>query len=160
MAQTLRITASRDTAQRGTTTVELALVLPILISLVLGSIEIANILRVQMTLDNAATTVAREVSVDPTVRTQAAAETYMLDNGLLPDVTQKNQGATDPILTLTPENPTCSLSETCSPFTLKIAYTYHAVVTPFMEPFFDGLALSASVKRTVEPGTGTSLVTE
>lgn len=160
MAPTQHTTRPRPGSQHGLTVLELALILPILVPLLLATIEVGNILRTQITLDSAASTVARQVAVDPTVRTQAAAEAYLLAQNLLPRVTQTDVGADDPTLTLTPENPTCSLSETCSPFELKLVYAYHAVAGTLMGPFFDGITLAASVKRTVEPGTGTSLVTE
>lgn len=160
MASTHSPRAPRSDTQRGVTILEFALLLPILVPLLLATVEVANILRTQITLDSAATAVARQVAVDPTVRTQEAAEAYLLQQELLPDVTQTSLAAMPPILTLSPENPTCSLSETCSPFELKIAYTYHAVSGGLMETFFDGISLVASVKKTVEPGTGTTLVSQ
>jgi Flp pilus assembly protein TadG len=160
MAPTPRTTRSRPGSRQGMTVLEIALILPILVPLMLVTLEVANILRTQITLDSAATTVARQVAVDPNVRTQAAAEAYLEAQNLLPKVTQTYIGATAPVLTLTPENPTCSLSATCNPFELKIVYNYHTVSGALMDPFFDGITLAASVKKTVEPGTGTSLVTE
>ena len=160
MASTHRTHTPPSGSEQGLTVLEFALLLPILVPLLLATFEVANILRTQITLDSAATAVARQVAVDPTVRTQEAAEAYLLAQDLLPGVTQTTLGATPPVLTLTPENPTCSLSETCTPFELKIAYTYHPVSGALMEAFFDGVNLGASVKKTVEPGTGTTLVSQ
>jgi len=147
-----------DNRQRGMTTVELALVLPVLLLILCGIIETANMMRMQMTLNSAVSALARRVAVDPTVRTQAAAAAAMTSSNLVPMVQQtldNNTTADAPVLSLDPENPTCT-SASCDPFVVTITYGYHAI-TPLMTAFFDGITLSASATKTAEPGsTGSS----
>jgi Flp pilus assembly protein TadG len=137
--------------QAGTTALEMALILPVLLLMLFGIVDIANILRIQFTLNNAVSSVARQVALDSSVRTQAAAASYLTDKDLLPEVTQNDGRASDPVLTLSPENPTCT-SSSCAPFEVGITYTYYAL-TQLTQPFFDGIVLSASVKKTAEPGS-------
>ena len=139
-----------------TTIIEFALVLPILLMVLFGIIELANIMRTQITLNSAVSTLARQVAVDPTVRTQAAVADFMSQNGLLPLVTQTaDNRAVSPTLTLDPENPICT-SASCLPFKVQLTYAYYAV-TPLMAPFFDGIILSATASKTAEPSSGTTL---
>ncbi len=139
----------RAPGQAGVTTVEMALVLPVLFLMLFGIIEIANILRIQITLDSAVTAIARDAATKQT--TQNAAEQYMNSKGLLPAVTQAaDQGAVPPVLTLSPSTTTTCKVTPCTPFEVKLAYTYKAV-TPMMQPFFDDLVLTASAKRASEP---------
>jgi Flp pilus assembly protein TadG len=137
--------------QSGATTVELALILPMLLLMLFGILDIANMLRIQVTLHSATANMARQIALDSTVRTQSSAAAYMIANKLLPEVTQDDNRASDPTLTLSPENPTCT-SSSCTAFEVGITYTYYAI-TPLTKPFFDGIVLSASVKKTAEPGT-------
>uniref|UniRef100_I2Q3Z8 TadE-like protein n=1 Tax=Desulfovibrio sp. U5L TaxID=596152 RepID=I2Q3Z8_9BACT len=149
MASTPRSTQARARAETGSTAVELALVLPVLLLILFGIIEIANILRIQITLDSAVTTIARDAATHQT--TQSSAEQYMNQEGLLPAVTQTgSQGAVPPVLTLSPATTaTCKVTP-CAPFVVTLSYTYKAL-TPMMEPFFDDLVLTASAKRASEP---------
>lgn len=147
----------RTNRQRGVTTVELALVLPVLLLILCGILELANIMRIQMTINSAVTNLARVVALDPTVRTQAQANDYLAGQGLLPMVRQTlgdGTSAEAPTLSLTPENPTCT-SASCDPFVVRIAYTYTGI-TPLTKDFFDGLVLSASATKTAEPGSTSS----
>jgi Flp pilus assembly protein TadG len=137
--------------EAGTSAVEMALILPVLLLMLFGIIDLANMLRIQITLDSAASNVAREVALDPLVRTQTSATSYMNDNNLLPGVKQNDPRASEPVLTLSPQNPTCT-SSSCTPFEVGITYTYYAI-TQLTQPFFDGIVLSASVRKTAEPGT-------
>ena len=147
--------------QRGMTTMEIALVLPILLLIVCGIIETANMLRIQVTMNSAITALAREVAVDPTVRTQTTAEAYMFSHNLIPMVQQElanNVTANAPVLTLAPENPTCT-SASCDPFNVGLNYSYVAI-TPLMQPFFDGVILSASATKTAEPTTANTTASQ
>lgn len=150
-----------DRRQQGMTTLEIALMLPILFIILCGIIEASNMLRIQVTLSSAATALAREVAIDPTVRTEAAAVTYMAEHNLITGVQQNtaNNVPTDaPVLTLSPENPTCT-SASCDPFTVGLNYTYLAV-TPVMRQLFDGVVLSTSVTKTTEPSTASTTTTQ
>lgn len=149
MASTSGDTALRAKAQAGSTAVEMALVLPVLLMLLFGIIEIANILRIKLTLDSAVTTLARDAATHQT--TQSSAQQYMDQNGLLPEVTQTgSSGATPPVLTLTPNTTTTCKVTPCAPFEVKLSYTYKAMIDP-MKPFFDNLVLTASAKKASEP---------
>lgn len=141
----------RTPAQAGTTAIEMALILPVLFLMLFGIIDLANMLRIQITLDSAATAVARQIALDASIRSQTTADAYLTDNGLLPGVTQNDKRASPPVITLTPEHPTCTATS-CSPFTVNLTYTYYAL-TQITQPFFDGIVLSASVKKTAEPGS-------
>lgn len=142
-------TAPRAKAQKGSTAVEMALVLPVLLLMLFGIIEIANILRIQITLDSAVTTLARDAATHQT--TQSSAQQYLTANGLIPDVTQTgSQGATPPVLTLSPATTTTCKVTPCAPFEIKLTYTYKAIIE-LMKPFFDNLVLTASAKKASEP---------
>lgn len=145
--------------QTGSTAAEMALVLPVLLLMLFGIIDLANMLRIQLTLNSAVTNAARQVSLDPNVRTQNAVSAFSDSHNLTTDVRQTLTNGTDgtpsyaepPAFTLTPENPSCT-SASCDAFELGVTYIYHAI-TPLTKPFFDGIVLSASVKKTAEPGT-------
>lgn len=144
-----RNAAHRANAQRGATAVELALVLPVLLLLLFGIFEIANILRIQFTLQSAVTTIARDAAMHYT--TQASAEQYMNDNGLLPGVMQDgNSQANAPKLTLTPPETSSCKTTPCTPFEVKLSYTYMAIINP-MKPFFDNIVLTAAARKASEP---------
>jgi len=133
--------------QRGSSAVEMALLLPILAMLFFGVIEIANILRIQVTLHSAATTIARDAAMHQT--TQASAEQFMAANDLVPGM-QQSDDAQPPELTLTPaETATCKETP-CPPFEVKLTYAYKAMIDP-MKPFFDNLKLTASARKASEP---------
>ena len=134
-------------AQAGSLAVEMALVLPILISLVLGIIEIANILRIQLTLDSAVTAIAHDAAMHET--TQNSAEQYMTANGLIPGV-QQSPSAPTPTLTLTPPATTTCKATPCAPFEVKLTYNYQPM-TELMKPFFDNIKLTASARKISEP---------
>lgn len=148
-----------DRAQAGSTATEMALILPVLLLMLFGIIDLSNLLRIQVTLNSAVTNAARQVSLDPNVRTQSTLSSFCDSNNLTTDVRQYlgqdasggDSYADPPVFTLSPENPTCT-SSSCNPFELGVTYTYHAI-TPLTKAFFDGIVLSASVKKTTEPGT-------
>jgi Flp pilus assembly protein TadG len=133
-------------AQAGSLTVEMALVLPILISLLLGIIEIANIMRIQMSLNSAVTTIAHDTAMHKT--TKETAETFMNSNNLLLGVKQSDE-ADPPSLSLTPVETTPCKTTPCTPFEVKLTYTYKAL-TSLMEPFFDNIQLTASARKMSE----------
>ena len=133
--------------QAGSLTVEMALVLPILLSLVLGIIEIANIMRIQLTMDSAVTAIAHDAAMHET--TQASAEQYMSTNDLLPGV-QQSPAAPTPVLTLTPATTTTCKATPCTPYEVKLTYNYQAM-TALMQPFFDNIKLTASARKISEP---------
>lgn len=138
--------ASIRRGQAGSLTVEMALVLPILLTLLLGIIELGNILRIQATLQSAVGKIAHYAATQET--TQSSAESYMASQGLVPMVKQSDS-ADPPVLQLSPST-TTSCSETpCKPFEVSLTYTYHAM-TPPMKPFFDNIKLSASAKKMSE----------
>lgn len=145
--------------QTGATAVEMALILPVLLLMLFGIIDLANLLRIQITLNSAVTNAARQVALDPNVRTESAVNTFSENHNLASGVRQylgKGDGgsgayADPPVFTLSPEHPSCT-SSSCDAFELGVTYTYHAL-TSLTKPFFDGLVLSASVKKTAEPGT-------
>ena len=136
--------------QAGSLAVEMALVLPILVMLVLGVLEIANIFRIQTTLQGAAAKIAHDAAMSET--TEADAKQFMDDNKLVPMVQQtrdNGQKADPPKLDLTPKT-TVSCKETpCDPFEVKLTYVYYAMTEP-MKPFFDNLTLTASAKKMSE----------
>ena len=138
--------ASARRGQAGSLTVEMALVLPILLTLLLGIIELGNILRIQATLESAVGKIARYAATQET--SQASAQNYMQSQGLVPQVQQP--GSSDgPQLTLSPST-TAPCSETpCLPFEVSLEYTYYAMSPP-MKPFFDNIKLSASAKKMSE----------
>ncbi|MEA5088809.1 TadE/TadG family type IV pilus assembly protein [Solidesulfovibrio sp.] len=147
--------------ERGVTAVEMALLLPAFVLLVFGIIEVANILRLQMTLDSAVAVMARTVSQDTTITGESGAQSYFnshLDK-LVPSV-QQNKDQQDaskpPALTMSPSSKPACEETPCTPFLITINYTY-TPLSPIMTPFFEGLTLSASAKRTSEPDSGTSL---
>lgn len=133
--------------QAGSLAVEMALVLPVLLSLVLGIMEIANIIRIQLTLDSAATAIAHDAAMHET--SQDSAEQYMNTNGLLPGVKQSDS-APAPVLTLSPATTTTCKATPCPPFEVKLTYTYQAM-TDLMSPFFDNIQLTASARKISEP---------
>jgi len=138
--------ASIRHGQAGSLTVEMALVLPILLTLILGILEIGNIMRIQATLQSAVTKIAHYAATQET--TQTSAQNYMTSQGLVPMVKQSD-AADPPALQLSPST-TTSCSETpCAPFEVSLTYTYHAM-TPPMKPFFDNIKLSASAKKMSE----------
>ena len=137
----------RKTSQAGSLVVEMALVLPILFGLLFAIIEIANILRIQMTLNNAVTTIAHDTAMRET--TQASAEQFMNTNDLVPMVKQSDQ-ADPPTLTLSPATTTSCKATPCTPFEVRLTYTYEALIEP-MKPFFDNIQLSASARKISEP---------
>ena len=138
--------ASIRHGQTGSLTVEMALVLPILLTLLLGILELGNILRIQTTLQSAVTKIAHYAATQET--TQSSAQSFMTSQGLVPMVQQA--GSNDaPQLKLSPPT-TTSCSETpCTPFEVSLTYTYYAM-TPPMKPFFDNIKLSASAKKMSE----------
>lgn len=149
MALTSRSAHARPGAETGSTAVELALVLPVLFLMLFGIIEIANILRIQITLDSAVTKIARDAATHQT--TQSSARQYMDQQGLLPAVTQTGSpGAVPPVLTLTPATTTTCKVTPCTPFEVRLSYNYKAI-TPMMQPFFDDLVLTASAQKASEP---------
>ncbi|KHK02255.1 TadE/TadG family type IV pilus assembly protein [Desulfovibrio sp. TomC] len=137
----------RDAAQTGSLVVEMALVLPILLSLLFGIIEIANILRIQLTLNNAVTTIAHDTAMRET--SQDSAKQFMNDNNLVPMVKQSDS-ADAPTLTLSPTTTTSCKATPCTPFEVKLTYKYQALIQP-MKPFFDNIQLSASTRKISEP---------
>lgn len=147
--------------QWGVAAVEMALVLPILIFLLLGIIEVANILRMQMLLNSAVAVVSREVSQDPNITDESDAQSYFSSNlgKLLPSVQQnKDSGdaAEPPAMSMSPTTKPACEETPCTPFLISVNYTYQAM-SPIMKPFFDGLTLSATAKRTSEPRSGSIL---
>ena len=134
-------------AQAGSLAVEMALVLPILLSLVLGIIEIANIMRIQLTMDSAVTAIAHDAAMHET--TQSSAEQYMSANGLLPGV-QQSPSAPTPVMTLNPSKTTTCKATPCTPYEVKITYNYQAM-TALMQPFFDNIKLTATARKISEP---------
>jgi Flp pilus assembly protein TadG len=147
--------------QRGVAAVEMALLLPAFVLLLFGIIEVANILRLQMTLDSAVTVMSRMVSQDTNITDESGAQNYFNANldSLVPSVQQQKdqQDASDPpALTMSPSaKPACEETP-CTPFLLTINYKY-AAMSKIMSPFFDGLVLSATAKRTAEPHSGSAL---
>ena len=147
--------------ERGVTVVEMAILLPVFLLLVFGIIEVANILRLQMTLESAVAVMARTVSQDTTITNQSGAQSYFnshLDK-LVPSVQQNKdqEDASDPpALSMSPASKPACEETPCTPFLITINYTY-TPLSPLMTPFFEGLTLSASAKRTSEPDSGTSL---
>ncbi|MHC1789947.1 TadE/TadG family type IV pilus assembly protein [Solidesulfovibrio sp.] len=137
----------RDPAQAGSLTIEMAVVLPVILTLVFGIIEIANILRIQMTLHSAVTTIAHDASMHET--SQGSAEQFMNANGLLPKVKQ-SASAPDPVLTLSPPVTSTCKALPCTPFEVTLSYNYQAMIEP-MKPFFDNIQLSASARKLSEP---------
>ncbi|QAZ66637.1 TadE/TadG family type IV pilus assembly protein [Solidesulfovibrio carbinolicus] len=139
-------TSPAKPGQAGSLTVEMALVLPILLTLLLGILELGNILRIQATLESAVGKIARYAATQET--SQASAQNYMQSQGLVPQVQQP--GSSDgPQLTLSPST-TAPCSETpCLPFEVSLEYTYYAMSPP-MKPFFDNIKLSASAKKMSE----------
>ena len=136
-------------SQAGSLTVEMALVLPILISLVLGIIEIANIMRIQLTMDSAVTAIAHDAAMHET--TQGSAAQYMAAKGLLTGVQQPgNPQPPAPVLTLTPPTTTTCKATPCTPYEVKLTYNYQAM-TALMQPFFDNIKLTASARKISEP---------
>ncbi|WP_428566474.1 MAG: TadE/TadG family type IV pilus assembly protein [Solidesulfovibrio sp. DCME] len=132
--------------ERGVTTLEMALVLPVFFMMLFGIIELANILRIQFQLNNAVSEAARTATL---VETTTSTAKSSVEN-LLSAITQNNPKAQAPEFNLSP-SPTATCKETpCDPFTVQASYTYYAI-NPLMEPFFDGLQLSASAKRISEP---------
>lgn len=157
--------------EAGSTAVEFALILPVLVSLLLGIIEIANILRIQFTLDSAATTMARYVSQADNANatdsnyyeSDAQAEFNNNLSQYAPSVQQGSNTtnpASPPALTMSPTTrPSCN-SSSCNPFLITITYTYQALSPP-MQPFFDGLLLTATARKSPEPrGSTTSLASQ
>ncbi|UJX41332.1 pilus assembly protein [Desulfovibrio sp. JY] len=155
---------SRRTTRResGATAVEFAMVLPVLVLMLLGIIEIANILRIQFTLESAVTTVAHTISQNPDITNQSDAQnlftSHLADYApLVQQNTDTHDPSAPPALTMSPTiRPTCN-SSACTPFLITITYTYSALSAP-MQPFFDGLTLSASARKSPEPNTSTTLV--
>ena len=137
----------RNTAQAGSLAVEMALVLPILLSLFFGIIEIANILRIQMTMNNAVTAIAHNTAMHET--SQTSAQQFMSENNLVPMVKQSDT-ADPPVLTLSPTTTTSCKATPCTPFEVKLTYKYEALTQP-MKPFFDNIELSASARKISEP---------
>lgn len=133
--------------QAGSLAVEMALVLPVLITMLLGTIEIANIVRIQTTMDSAVTAIAHDAAMHET--TQSSAAQYMNDNGLLPGVRQ-SESAPAPALTLTPAATSTCKATPCTPFEVKLTYTYQAM-SDLMKPFFDNIKLTASARKVSEP---------
>ena len=134
---------------RGSVAVELALVLPVLLLFLFGIIEIANIMRIQFTLESAVTAIAHDAAMH--YSTQSTVQSYMDANNLLPMVTQTtNEEATPPVLSLTPSATSTCKATPCTPFEVKLTYKYKAL-TDLTKPFFDNLVLSASVKKISEP---------
>ncbi|EFL50248.1 TadE family protein [Solidesulfovibrio fructosivorans JJ]] len=150
--------------ESGATAVEFALVLPVLVFMLLGIIEVANILRIQFTLESAATTVAHDISQNPNITNQSAAQNLFdgKQDSYAPLV-QQGRDTSDPsdppALAMSPTTrPTCN-SSSCTPFLITITYTYKAMTAP-MQPFFDGLTLSASARKSPEPNTSTALAAQ
>lgn len=132
--------------QAGSLTVEMALVLPVLLTLLLGIMEVGNILRIQATLQSAVGKIAHYAATQET--TQTSAQNFMDSQGLVPGV-QQADSTEAPLLTLSPAT-TSSCKETpCAPFEVSLEYTYYAM-TPPMKPFFDNIKLSASAKKMSE----------
>ena len=132
--------------QAGSLTVEMALVLPILLTLILGILEIGNILRIQATLQSAVTKIAHYAATQET--SQATAQSYMTSQGLVPMV-QQSDSSEAPKLTLSPSTTSSCKQTPCTPFQVSLEYTYSAM-TPPMKPFFDNIKLSASAKKMSE----------
>lgn len=146
-ANTPQPRSGRAAAQAGSLAIEMALVLPVILSLVLGIIEIANILRIQTTLNSAVTTIAHDAAMHES--SQASAEQFMNAKGLIPGVKQ-SEGAAAPVLTLSPALTTTCKATPCDPFEVKLTYNYQAMVE-LMKPFFDNIQLSASARKISEP---------
>lgn len=148
--------------QQGIAVVEMALLLPAFILLLLGLIEVANILRLQMTLNSAVAVMARTVSQDTNITDESGAQAYFNANraSLVPSIQQHLDTDTPndpPALTMSPaDKPECTETP-CTPFLISISYKYSAI-TPLMQSIFDNLTLSASAKRTSEPNSGTKIV--
>ncbi|HML54646.1 MAG TPA: TadE/TadG family type IV pilus assembly protein [Solidesulfovibrio magneticus] len=138
--------ASARRGQAGSLTVEMALVLPILLTLLLGIIELGNILRIQATLESAVGKIARYAATQET--TTSSAKNYMDSQGLVPMVQQANS-SDGPQLTMSPSTTTACSETPCTPFEVSLEYTYYAM-TPPMKPFFDNIKLSASAKKMSE----------
>lgn len=132
--------------QAGSLTVEMALVLPVLLTLLLGIIELGNILRIQTTLQSAVTKIAHYAATQET--SQAAAQNFMDSQGLVPGV-QQADNSEGPQLTLSPSTTTACSETPCMPFEVSLEYTYYAMSYP-MKPFFDQIKLSASAKKMSE----------
>ena len=133
-------------SQAGSLSVEMALVLPVLLTLLLGIMEIGNILRIQTTLQSAVGKIAHYAATQET--SQATAQNFMDSQGLVPGV-QQADSQDAPLLTLSPST-TSSCKETpCAPFEVSLEYTYYAMTYP-MKPFFDHIKLSASAKKMSE----------
>ena len=138
--------ATARRGQAGSLTVEMALVLPILLTLLLGILEIGNIMRIQATLQSAVGKIARYAATQET--SQGSAQNYMDSEGLVPLVKQSDGNAA-PQLTLSPSTTTPCNETPCEPFEVSLEYTYYAI-TPPMKPFFDNIKLSASAKKMSE----------
>lgn len=132
--------------EKGVSTVEMALVLPVFFLMLFGIIELANILRLQLQLESAVSEASRYAALVETSTAQAKDSVA----NLLAAITQNNPEAQTPDFTMTPSTTTSCKETPCDPITVHISYVYHAI-TPLMEPFFDGLTLSASAKRISEP---------
>lgn len=132
--------------QAGSLTVEMALVLPILLTLLLGVIELGNILRIQVTLQSAVGKTARYAATQET--NEEMAKSYIESQGLLTGV-QQSDSKEGPQLTLSPSTTTPCSETPCTPFEVSLEYTYKAMTFP-MEPFFDNIKLSASAKKMSE----------
>jgi hypothetical protein len=135
-----------DHGQTGSLAVEVALTLPILVLLFCGIIEIANILRIQTTMQSAVTKIAHQAIMGYTDQAQARAD--MQNQGLIPMVQQSDEN-TAPLLTLSPEETVTCKETPCEPLEVKLTYTYSAM-TPPMKPFFDQIQLTASIKKMSE----------
>lgn len=138
-----------DRTIRGASAVEMALVLPVLLLMFFGIIEIANILRIQVSLQSTVTSIAHDAAMHQT--TQASAEQYMGANELASVIKQSTfDDAADPVLTLTPPETTSCKQTPCTPFEVRLTYRYMAMLD-LMKPFFDNLELSATARKVSEP---------
>ena len=97
--------------QAGSLTVEMALVLPVLLTLLLGIIELGNILRIQATLQSAVGKIARYAATQET--TTSSAKNYMDSQGLVPMVQQANSND-GPQLTMSPSTTTACSETPCT----------------------------------------------
>ncbi len=129
--------------QRGAAAVELAVVAPILLMLVFGIMESGWLFAQQVELINAAREGARLAVVDYGTAAEIAGETCARAalSGAGATVTVTRSGVLDPNVGDPPGTP--------ESVTVSMAKNYQSL-TGFLDPIFDGLAMSSTVEMRTE----------
>ncbi len=139
---------------RGATAVELALVLPVLLLFLFGIIELGNLIRIQITLKNAAevgarTAITGEGALDGTrmaVITNATQNALAAIPAPAPSITISAFPGNNPAATPLAGN----AGDACQLMEVRLDYTYQPI-TPLVGPLLGEVPLSLFERKVNEP---------